>query len=57
MANYSYTNLYVHSPQEELANLFKKAQVLDAQGRAQRAYAFRLWLDWLYCPRGRYASL
>ncbi len=57
MANYSYTNLYVHGPQEELANLFKKAQVLDAQGRAQRAYAFRLWLDWLYCPRGRYASL
>ena len=26
MANYSYTNLYVYGPQEELANLFKKTR-------------------------------
>ena len=48
MANYSYTNLYVYGPQEELANLFKKLKRWTRKDERKPKTAFGCgWLGFI----------
>lgn len=48
MANYSYTNLYVYGPQEELANLFKKLKSWTRKDERKPKTAFGCgWLGFI----------
>lgn len=48
MANYSYTNLYVYGPQEELANLFKKLKSWTRKDEHKTKTAFGCgWLGFI----------